>query len=77
MDTTITETLLEWGPMLLLIGVWIFFMRRYGSMNYKQHLEKMQRTSEDQLAEMRSLNERLARIEQLLQSHKSIGGGDT
>ncbi len=72
MSTPLIETLQEWGPILLFIGVWIFFMRRSG---YMQHVEKMQCTSEDQLTEMRSLNERLARIEQLLQSHKSIGSG--
>jgi ATP-dependent Zn protease len=76
MSTAIFEFLVSWGPMLLLIGVWIFFVRRSGSMNYKQYVETMQRTSEAQLAELRLLNERLARIEQLLQTRKFSGSTD-
>ena len=66
MNDTIRDLLIGWGPMLLLVAVWIFFVRRSGSMNYRSYVETVTRLAEEQLGEMRQSNERLARIEALL-----------
>jgi ATP-dependent Zn protease len=66
MSRVFLEFLWSWGPMILLIGVWIYFMRKSGSMKYQSHVQDMIRIAEAQLHEMRATNERLARVETLL-----------
>ena len=36
---TLLDLLVSWGPMLLLIGVYIYFMRRSGGMRQGQYFE--------------------------------------
>ena len=60
------QFLVSWGPMLLLIAVWIFFMKKGGAMSYKQNMAEMKQLAEAQLAEMKRTNEALARIESSL-----------
>lgn len=70
------ETLVAWGPILLIMGVWIYFMRNMGGgMSYGKYLE-------EHLAESRRQNELLtkliekmdARISQLEASDRGRGG---
>ncbi|MBC7437093.1 MAG: hypothetical protein H7332_13625 [Bdellovibrionales bacterium] len=49
--------------MILLITIWIFVMKKGGSLNYKQHVAEMMRVAEEQLVEMKKTNESIARIE--------------
>ena len=65
----------SWGPMLLLIAVWIFFMKKGGAMSYKQNMAEMKQLAEAQLAEMKRTNEVLARIESSLGRDGSTGAG--
>jgi len=65
------QFLVSWGPMLLLIAVWIFFMKKGGAMSYKQHVAEMKELAEAQLVEMKRTNEALARIESSLGQDRS------
>jgi hypothetical protein len=70
------QFLVSWGPMLLLIAVWIFVMKKGGAMSYKQHVAEMKQLAEAQLAEMKRTNDALARIESSLsQDRNSTGRG--
>ena len=61
-----SDYLVSWGPLLLLISVWIFAMMKGGTLNHKKYVAEMKQLAEDQLVEMKRTNEGLARIEQLL-----------
>jgi hypothetical protein len=67
------QFLVSWGPMLLLIAVWIFFMKKGGAMSYKQHVADMKQLAEAQLAEMKRTNEALSRIESSLSQDRTTG----
>lgn len=56
--------LASWAPMLLLIGVWIYFMRRMGPMqrNRDQWMEVMKTYAVEHIAEIRRQNAALERI---------------
>ena len=41
----------SWGPMLLLIGVWIYFMRRSGGMKQGQYFEQVRAYMSEHIAE--------------------------
>ncbi len=63
---SLIEVFVNWFPMLLLIGVWIYFMRRFGgrgklttSEYYEQFLQEQKRNNE-------ALEKILARLEQRL-----------
>jgi ATP-dependent Zn protease len=51
--------LINWFPMLLLIGVWVFFLRRMGGMGGSGSLVQYRK---DHMAEMRRQTEALERI---------------
>ena len=67
------DFLAGWGPMLLLIAVWVFMAKKGGTMNYKQHVAEMKKLAETQLEEMKRINDALARIEQILRQHRDSG----
>lgn len=57
-SSSLTNVLLNWLPMLLLMAVWVYFMRKTGvsgSMSYTQYLEAS-------LAEQRKQNELLIAV---------------
>jgi hypothetical protein len=58
--------LIYWGPMLLLIGVWLFIIEKGGQLNYKKYVDDMSVIARDQLEEQRKTNAALLRIERLL-----------
>ena len=59
MDAETINTLINWFPMLLLIGVWIYFMRRHGGQ------------SNPTLLEIRRQNEILERIATAIEKRSS------
>jgi hypothetical protein len=69
------QFLVSWGPMLLLIAVWIFLMKKGGALSYKQHVAEMKQLAEAQLAEMKRMNEVLGRIESSLGQNRSSHTG--
>jgi hypothetical protein len=65
------DLLINWGPMLLVILVWIFFMKKGGALNYPKHVEEVMDVASAQLEEMKATNATLCRIEQLLREQRS------
>jgi ATP-dependent Zn protease len=59
MTQTMIESLIGWAPVLLLIALWIYFMRKAGVFATKKNMEQ-------QLAELKMQNEKLDRIVSLL-----------
>jgi cell division protease FtsH len=59
--------LINWAPMVLLIGVWIFFLRRmgYGGGKFRTGFQK------EYLDELRKQNAALERIAAVLEKQKS------
>ena len=63
---SIIEVFVNWFPMLLLIGVWIFFMRSYiggGKLSARQYQEQC---LQEQKRHNEALEEILARLEHRL-----------
>ena len=65
------DFLIGWGPVLLLIAVWIFFMKKGGALNYPRHVQEMKDLASAQLEEMKATNAALARSEQLVRQQRS------
>ena len=63
------ETFVAWAPMLLLIGVWIYFMRSMGGggMSYgkylEQHLAEARRHNELMMKLVEKMDARITRLE--------------
>lgn len=63
------DLLVSWGPMLLLIAVWIFFMQRMRSSSWspykinEQILEEQKKHNEKLEAILQRMDERLAALE--------------
>jgi 5-methylthioribose kinase len=58
------EFFYSWGPMLLLIGVWAFFMRRFRGTQQKQsdYMDEVRSYLTEHIAETKRLNQSLERI---------------
>ncbi|MGJ7605653.1 hypothetical protein ACSFA7_15040 [Variovorax sp. LT1R20] len=65
---TFVELVISWAPMLLLIGVWIFFMRRSGGLKQGQYFEEVRNYLSDHIAETRRMNANLERIAAALEA---------
>jgi ATP-dependent Zn protease len=59
MNQSYWDIFINWFPMLVLIGVWVFFLRRMGGMGGKGYFTQYQK---DQMAEMRRQSDALERI---------------
>ena len=59
---SLSDTLVNWFPLLLLIGVWIFYMQRGGSSG-----PTISRGMAEQLTELRRQSEALERIARALE----------
>ena len=68
---TLIDILISWGPMLLLIGVWIYFIRRSGGMKQGQYFDEVRGYMSEHIAETKRLNSNLERIALTLEKHKS------
>ena len=65
-DLSLTSTLVSWFPMLLLICVWIYFMRQMkgGPANYHQQiLEEYRRNNELLTKIVERMDARISRLE--------------
>lgn len=63
------EFFLSWGPMLLLIGVWAFFMRRWRVTQQRQsdYMDEVRSYLTEHIAETKRLNQNLERIASALE----------
>ncbi len=68
---TLIEFLISWGPMLLLIGVWIYFIRRSGGMKQGQYFEQVRSYMSEHIAETKRLNTNLERIASVLEARNA------
>ena len=72
MAALIEDLLINWGPMVILLGAWYFFAKRSGTADYKKHVDEMMAVSQEQLVELKAINENLttlrARLEVLQHS---------
>ncbi|WP_128230804.1 hypothetical protein [Rubrivivax rivuli] len=60
------DFLYAWGPLILLVAVWFYFMKKGGALNYKQHVQDMKDLASAQLVEMKRTNEILERLEAIM-----------
>lgn len=68
MTQTIVEFLFTSAPLLLLIAVWVYFMRKSGALSQRRHMDAAEKHMEQQLSELKRVNEKLDRIASLLES---------
>ena len=68
MTQTIFELLFTWGPLLLLIAVWVYFMRRSGALSQRCYMDAAGEHMQQQLSELKRVNEKLDRIASLLEN---------
>lgn len=63
-EAVLRDILLSWGPMLLLIGVWIFFMSRSRGSLQKQsdYMDQVRTYVTEHIAETKRMNQTLERI---------------
>jgi ATP-dependent Zn protease len=62
MNKEVLEALISWFPMLLLIGVWIFFMKKMQGNLRSASGKSPAQVAEEQLSEMRRQNDLLEKI---------------
>jgi hypothetical protein len=63
----------SWGPMLLLVGVWLYLARRSGGMKQGQYFEQVRAYMSEHIAETRRLNANLERIAAVLEARDPAG----
>ncbi len=68
MTETVFDLSLTWGPIVLLIAIWVYFMRRSGALNQRGYMDAAREQMEQQLDELKRLNQKLDRIATLLES---------
>ncbi|MBS0307548.1 MAG: hypothetical protein JSS58_01125 [Proteobacteria bacterium] len=66
---TLFDILISWGPMLLLIGVWIYFIRRSGGMKQGLYFEQVRSYMSEHIVETKRLNTNLERIAAVLEAN--------
>ena len=71
MTQTILELLFSWAPFLLLIVIWLYLMRRSGALSQRSFMDAANKRSEEQLSELKRLNEKLDRIAALLEASRN------
>lgn len=59
---TLIEIAISWGPMILLIGVWVYFIRKSGGMKQSKYLDEYRDYLPQHLKETEKLNSNLERI---------------
>lgn len=65
------QLLINWGPVLLVVGSFLFFMRRGPFMQQRQHFERSRQYMSDHIAEIKRLNASLERIANALDTRNS------
>lgn len=64
------KLLINFGPILLLIGVWIYVMRRGIGKKQNQYFEHVKDYMSEHIAEVKRLNANLERIVSALETQK-------
>lgn len=70
--STVMDILISWGPMLLLIGVWIYFIRRSGGLKQGHYFELVSKYMAEHIAETKQLNKNLERIAAVLEAQNNL-----
>jgi len=70
MSKTFIDFLISWGPMIMLIIVWIYFIKKSGSADYRTYMGKSTKLMEEYLAEMKLINKKLDLVVSLLERDK-------
>jgi ATP-dependent Zn protease len=70
MNNSINDLLVSWGPMIILIIVWLYFMKKYGKTGYGAYAEKSIKTMEESIVEMKLINEKLNKLIIILEKKK-------
>jgi hypothetical protein len=73
---SLLDLVVSWGPMLLLIGVWLYLVRRSGGMKQGQYFEQVRAYMSEHIAETKRLNSNLERIAAVLEARDPIGKVD-
>ena len=73
MTRTVIDVLISWGPMILLIAVWIYFIRRSGAMNQRAYMDAANEHMKQHLSELKQMNEKLGQIATLLERNRKDG----
>lgn len=68
------DLLVSWGPMFLLIGVWIYFMRKSGAQG--QYFEHVRIHMSEHVAETKRLNANLERIAAISKLGHRLAGSE-
>lgn len=66
---TAIDILISWGPMLLLIGVWLYLARKSGGMKQGKYFDQIQTYLSEHIAETKRLNSNLKRIATALEQN--------
>ena len=74
MSRTILDIAVLWGPIILLIAVWLYFVKRSGTLKQPAHMELLQKLLNEQVTEAKKLNEKLDRIVAALEKNGSSRG---
>ena len=72
---TLVDIAISWGPMLLLIGLWIYFIRRSGGMKQGQYFDEVRGYMSEHISETKRLNSNLERIAVALETRNSTAHG--
>ena len=71
-DPSLLSIFLGWVPMLLLIGVWIFFMKKGGcGSGYNDYLDKHLEATKENNSYLKAQNEQLTRIANALEKNRT------
>ncbi|REM67725.1 hypothetical protein DSI38_09625, partial [Mycobacterium tuberculosis] len=65
-----------WAPMLLLIAVWLYLVRRTGGMKQSQYFDEMRNYMTAHIAETKRLNANLERIASVLEATAAKPGSN-
>ncbi len=63
MSKEIMDVIVSWGPMIILIVVWLYFMKKSGSTGYYTNIEKS-------LAELKLMNQKIDKIIAIIEKDK-------
>jgi ATP-dependent Zn protease len=70
MNNSINDLLISWGPMIILIIVWLYVMKKYRKTGSGAYAEKSMKTMEESIAEMKLINEKLNKLITILEKKK-------
>lgn len=69
--STAINLLISWGPILVLIGFWIYFIGRSGGLKQGDYFEQVSKYMAEHIAETKQLNTNLERIATALEARNN------